>query len=862
MEQLLNELRRGASRLAVLGVTICGRGWVTAALFYGLILGILFWRAILLGEVLVPSDILLGLPPWSSAQPTGWRGPDNQLLSDQILQFYPYADYVRSRLGEGQVPLWNPFVLGGTPFLASPQTAMFYPINLLTLAIPLGTSLIVSALVRLSVAGIFTYLLCRNLGLSGIPSLFAGLASMLSAYNLLWLGYPHVNTAVFLPPMLYLMARGVATAGLLCAGLLAIATASAILGGHPESFLHILLVIVPFGIVMILRGLPANKRWKVAVARLAKYALGGLLGVGLAAVVILPFLDYLTSSAIFESRSSVARNPFSLPLSAAISFFAPTFYGSPVTKDYWGPSNMNEACGYVGVLTICLALIGITRVRSDWRARFFATVTLFALLIVYGAEPIFDWFTSLPGFRQGANHRLLFVAEFGLAVLAGLGLAEVCRWQPSERQKRLSVVLVTFGAMVILSGLAFGFAWSAMHNELASIAARVATTTGSGNLPSTSFFAMLRYVFVLVLAGALICAPLVHRYGRFALALAPVVLAADLLFTWYGYNPTNVPSTGYPTTPGSVLFLQQQTGEFRIVALPDATFIPNASMTYRLADIRGYEVPSLQRYHEFSLRLLGRTGGDTFMIRSLGTDSMKYLNLLGVRYLLSTEAQTFSGWRLVYDREVKVYENPAALPPAFFVSQAIELPRPFVVDALLDPSFDPTITVVVEPAKVETLPERLAGLLLPSLSPDAGESLSGPQASLRARAAAVEPSQRVPAATLHTTWRGSERIVLEVDAPVPGYVVLTNAYDPGWRAKVNGEVGEVLAADLALQAVKVPAGRSSVEVWYMPESVMLGAWLTVGSLGAVFTILMGSFVVHIRARRDCTTALKSVVEGE
>jgi uncharacterized membrane protein YfhO len=74
---------------------------------------------------------------------------------------------------------------------------------------------------------------------------------------------------------------------------------------------------------------------------------------------------------------------------------------------------------------------------------------------------------------------------------------------------------------------------------------------------------------------------------------------------------------------------------------------------------------------------------------------------------------------------------------------------------------------------------------------------------------------------------------MEVQAGRAGYVVLADAFDPGWRATVDGEPAPLLRANVAFRAVAVPAGRHVVEMVYRPRAVILGLALTLLTLALV-----------------------------
>jgi hypothetical protein len=88
-------------------------------------------------------------------------------------------------------------------------------------------------------------------------------------------------------------------------------------------------------------------------------------------------------------------------------------------------------------------------------------------------------------------------------------------------------------------------------------------------------------------------------------------------------------------------------------------------------------------------------------------------------------------------------------------------------------------------------------------------------------------------------FRGSSRIVeyrpdrvrVEAELSHPGYVVLVDGWDAGWRATVDGTASPVLRANVAFRAVRAPAGRHLVEYAYRPRP--LAAGLVVSAAGLI-----------------------------
>jgi len=137
---------------------------------------------------------------------------------------------------------------------------------------------------------------------------------------------------------------------------------------------------------------------------------------------------------------------------------------------------------------------------------------------------------------------------------------------------------------------------------------------------------------------------------------------------------------------------------------------------------------------------------------------------------------------------LRVYGVPDPLPRAYVVSGARIADGDDAYVALVDPAFDARHEVV--------LPSGLA-------SPPDPAFVGG------ARIAEL----------------AADRVRLEVELGKPGYAVLVDSYDPGWRATVDGARAEVLRANVAFRAVAVPAGKHVVELRYRPRSISIGLGL-------------------------------------
>ena len=154
---------------------------------------VLLWTSLAGDGVLSGGDLLFTSPFYAAQAPAGFARPANELAFDVAYQFVPWRHFAWESLRRGELPLWNPYSLAGTPFVATMQSAVFFPINLLLTAAPFVRTFAWSALLRLWIAGFSTYLLARFYGVSVAGALIAGLSFMLCGYMIVWLGHPLVG---------------------------------------------------------------------------------------------------------------------------------------------------------------------------------------------------------------------------------------------------------------------------------------------------------------------------------------------------------------------------------------------------------------------------------------------------------------------------------------------------------------------------------------------------------------------------------------------------------------------------------------------------------------------------------------------
>uniref|UniRef100_UPI002637255B YfhO family protein n=1 Tax=uncultured Actinomyces sp. TaxID=249061 RepID=UPI002637255B len=93
--------------------------------------------------------------------------------------------------------------------------------------------------------------------------------------------------------------------------------------------------------------------------------------------------------------------------------------------------------------------------------------------------------------------------------------------------------------------------------------------------------------------------------------------------------------------------------------------------------------------------------------------------------------------------------------------------------------------------------------------------------------------------------RGQRSMDISVNAPQAGYLLVSNIYDPGWEATVNGQSVTVAPFDDSLMLIPVQAGQNRVHMSFTPIGLRVGLVTNAIALG----LLIGLVVFERRTRQ-------------
>jgi hypothetical protein len=164
---------------------------------------LLFWPVTVGGKTLVPFDNLYTFQPWQAfADQIGVGVPHNELLSDLLLENYAWKTFIVQALQDGQIPLWNPYLFAGVPFLAAGQHSALYPFSVLFYVLPIPQAYGYFTVLHLFLAGLFMHVFVRVIGGGRLGSTVAGVTYALSGFMIVSVDFPMVVAAATWLPLI------------------------------------------------------------------------------------------------------------------------------------------------------------------------------------------------------------------------------------------------------------------------------------------------------------------------------------------------------------------------------------------------------------------------------------------------------------------------------------------------------------------------------------------------------------------------------------------------------------------------------------------------------------------------------------
>lgn len=737
------------------------------------LIGLLLHEPLFGGKVLSPADVLFATRGFADRAGADFE-PQNRLLMDPVLQFQPWIELNRTMLRQGRLPLWNPYVGLGAPHLANGQSAVFDPFHLLAYLGTLPDAHAGMAAARLFVAGLGMFLLANAWGLGIWGRWFAGLAFPFCGFLILWLLYPVTSSAVWLPWVLLATHRILVRPGARAVAGLALAVAATLLAGHVQTAAHVLLATAAYaGWELWSRRVEGGTR-----RRATAWVAGVVVGVGVAAIEVLPLAGYLAESPAWADRTREMGRfwaPGRPRWLDSVCTLLPYAYGSqrrghPNLARALGVHNLNESAGGFIGLAAWLGLVPLALRRRNKSAvvSFLIVLVSAGMLGAYNVPPVANLLRCLPVLDVMDHRRLSLWVAFGGVLLAGCGLDALARGELSWSWRLRGawiVVAVVLAGVAVLPTLATAKIRARAENHYArssqiepGLSLEIAQGRAERQVRSVLAFVPRYYglaaVELAVLTGLALVAQRRPGGARVYAGTVAGLSLLELLAFGIGLNPSIARNEDRPVTD-LVRYLQREAAPPARVLGIGAELPPNVAMRYGLADVRNYDSVELERNLD---------GFEALYEPGLARTSRRSITWEGVRRALPQLATA----------GVAAVVGPTPPPEGLF-------------------------------ERVEPVGQVWVGRIRSGTKPPAWVD-QGPV--------------RIPVAN------GSE-----------GWLALAATFTRGWEANSGGDSRRIRPGAHGLMAVEVRPGDREIEVRYEPREVRAAAVVSMVATGCVLLMI-------------------------
>lgn len=730
---------------------------------------VFFYPMFLKGQLPIPADTIVSMyHPFLDTKSSEGVSFNNSLITDPVRQQYPWRELAISLFKQGQLPLWNPYTFSGTPLFANFQTAAFYPLNIVF--IPFSFEIAWSILIFLQplMAGIFLYLYLRNLQISPHASFLGGITFAFCGFMTAWLEWGNLgHTALWLPLILLCIDHLFTSSKKIIWSILFIFSLSASLfAGHLQTFSYVMLLSTLY---FFARWVQLGKKLHILFLILILVCIAVLI----TAIQWWPTLLFVLQSAREADQVNNWTNPgWFVPWQHLIQFIAPDFFGNPTTLNYWGVWNYGEFIGYVGIIPLVMAFTALY-VRRDMKTFFFGAVFVLSLLFslpTYFAQ--LPYMMDIPFLSTAQPTRLLFITDFCLAVLAAFGMDMILKIKEKRRMFYCIGLFAVVFASVWMFVLWFGSTY--VSSDFLNIAKRNLI------LPS----------IILTATSILLTLLLIRKQTQFrflptvVIVCLIVITVADLFRFFHKFNTFSDPRLLFPQSK-IITYMQNQQGEFRVMADSNELLPSNFSTMYRLQTIEGYDPLYLLQYGEYAsaMRKNEPDVSTPFSFNRIITShnlESPLVDLVGVKYILSMhELKDISLEKKMVEGKTILYENKEAFPRVFLVENVLSVEtKQHAIDRLYDKRVDLRRQAVVEDW-------------------DASTNRFG-----KGSVNIVEYSENI--------------VGIETVTEDNGFLVLMDAYYPSWHVEIckdkDSECSEtkIYRTNYAFRGVMVPKGKHYV----------------------------------------------------
>lgn len=791
-----------------------------------------FWLALVIVFFFFP--VMLGLQSLTEAVPTFYSHLSPEPAVKTLWQIdggthavgtVPINRAAASLIQKGVAPIWSSYDGGGGPLLSDVASGMYYPLRSAFFSLWNSTRAFDwYFILRFFIAGLGMFFYLRAIGLRRIVSLWGGIAYAFTGYFILYLTYPFLDIDALMPWTLlavenYLQKRSASSAAVI--GLL---LAMTIVISQPQSTLIAFMLVALY---FAWRIITQDKIDKQLLKPLFHAFFALLTAILIASPFIADFLVNYSQGATIPDWATKGLAHFS-PIHLLHFFVTPSMMPEVAASGHlW--DRLEIIIPYFGISVLILALLSLF-LKNKPRQLWPLYAWIMFVVLKNAGFPLVQWLGKLPILSQIGWHKAYGPMAGAIVICAAIAFEHILRngdaaipWR--RFYKFLATIPLAFGAAYFFAKNAFFAAYvpnfDFANRDLEKIKKVTALTsrwpTAIRDFALNIMQGQEWYLTIFLFLGTAtiaITTLLIVRFlqqGKRNAALAIIFLT---VFELWFYMPKIRDGfqyfDPYAETPPYVKFLQNQTAERGIERTFSigGVFAGHIGELYKIQTSQNTFAVKSQRYFALlpDIILEHDPLSSTITAEKFSEIPTKFFDAYNIRYLLSEQSLPDEPWlSLIYDKDIKIYENKNALPKAYVVFEKQSAISPKDARRIFyDTPFDPYEAIILEDSGAVSLPANI--------------SLSFQPITVR-------------------SYRSNE-VFLETETDRAGILVLTDSFYPGWNAYLDGTRVPVYPANILFRSIHLPAGTHEIrfiyEPWWFWPSVIVSL-LTIS--GIIFLVM-------------------------
>ncbi|MBU1089041.1 YfhO family protein, partial [Patescibacteria group bacterium] len=593
-----------------------------------------------------------------------------------------------------------------------------------------------------------------------------------------WLEYGiHAYVASFLPLMLTAIEKKKFS-------LMSILIALQIYGGYPQYSIYSLILVTFYFLI-----LHSNKNLK----KILNFFIYIILGLALATPLLIPGLQLISRSIHSIDNTAQSSNSGFLPAENRFTAISPNFWGNPATNDYQAKGFYDNNAFYPGIFAIfaffslILSELALSMIEGpkDPKKSKLTKLFLFSIPIAFllaTSNPISIFLKNYFGLifsKNGISTRIFLISNLAFSYSSAQLIENLL-----NKKKQTTLI---FPISLILT-------WQILLLSLSKFKPSLLLSTVAFKNTLYGLLFSLPIIFSILLTNFF------KNKGvkSFLLAIIIIISTAELFYLGWKYLPFTPAKYLFPTTP-SIEFVQKNVNNDRIATL--STIPENMWMPYGLKSPDGYDatVPLLN-YEYLLLTQELKFPHSASRARKITNINSPLFNSLSVKYLFHNKDYFFdvkeknhSDFDTVFtEKKVEIIENKSSLSRARFTNNPIVVNSKNEMAKILTNQFDKNLVAFYS----KNAPDNSKLENIKNCQPDISNILF------------ISDKEN--------------SIELKTENNCPQILLLSDAYYPEWKAKIDQQSAQIYQANHAFRAVLVPPGTHTIKFYYFPKAFIIG----------------------------------------